>query len=267
MHPPCMHEIRLASWTIRPTFEARWRHRWRSIVRLRGLQLRRRQLDIHRPGSTQSARHTHHAPVCDYGHSSSERRWWTPAWPGHRQSRFEPYLAAIRSSDSWRLDHHLVTWSLATRMLPPRKLITFFHRNLKGIDTKKFQDDILASAVYTEPADTVDGFTEQLEQTVGDILEQHCPLRKRTKFASARKDGHWLSDDAVSAKRERRRLERKWKTSGDEQDRVKYRKHCRVTNKKIIGARRKFYQDRIVEAGKDPRRRWSVIHNVLHATS
>ena len=164
-------------------------------------------------------------------------------------------------------DHHLVTWSLATRMLPPRKLITFFHRNLKGIDKKKFQDDILASAVYTDPADTVDGFTEQLEQSVGDILERHCPLRKRTKFASARKDGHWLSDDAVSAKRERRRLERKWKSSGDEQDRVKYRKHCRVTNKKIIGARQQFYQDRIEEAGKDPRRRWSAIHDVLHATS
>ena len=164
-------------------------------------------------------------------------------------------------------DHHLVTWSLATRMLPPRKLITFFHRNLKGIDTKKFQDDILASAVYTEPADTVDGFTEQLEQTVGDILERHCPLRKKTKFASARKDGHWLSDDAVSAERERRRLERKWKSSGDEQDRVKYRRHCCVANKKIIGARQKFYQDRIEEAGKDPRRRWSVIHDVLHATS
>ena len=134
-------------------------------------------------------------------------------------------------------DHHLVTWSLATRMLPPRKLITFFHRNLKGIDKKKFQDDILASAVYSDPADTVDGFTEQLEQTVGDILERHCPLRKRTKFASARRDGHWLSDDAISAKRERRKLERKWKKSGDEQDRIKYRKHCRVTNRKILGAR------------------------------
>ena len=72
---------------------------------------------------------------------------------------------------------------------------------------------------------------------------------------------------AVSTKRERRRLERKWKSSGDEQDSVKYRKHCRVTNKKIIGARQQFYRDRIKEAGKDPRRRWSVIHDVLHATS
>ena len=66
---------------------------------------------------------------------------------------------------------------------------------------------------------------------------------------------------------ERRRLKRKWKSSGDDQDRVKYRRHCRITNKKIIGARQKFYQDRIEEAGKDPRRRWSVIHDVLYATS
>ena len=37
--------------------------------------------------------------------------------------------------------------------------------------------------------------------------------------------------------------------------------------RRVIGARQKFYQDRIEEAGKDPRRRWSVIHDVLHATS
>ena len=164
-------------------------------------------------------------------------------------------------------DHDLVTWSLATRMLPPRKIITYYHRNLKNIDTDLFQGDIRKSALFTDPADSVDGFADQLESTVGDILERHCPLRRRTKFAAARRDSRWLNDEAITAKRERRRLERKWKATKNESDRIRYRKFCREANKKIVGAREEFYKERIHAAASDPRRRWSEIRNVLHMTS
>ena len=164
-------------------------------------------------------------------------------------------------------DHDLITWSLATRSLPPRKIINFYHRNLKNLDTDRFQNDIRESCVFSDPADTVDGFAEQLESTVGEILERHCPLRKRTKFASARRDSRWLNDEANEAKRERRRLERRWKATKSESDRITYRKYCRIANKKITNAREQFYKDRIKAAESDPRRRWSEIRNVLHKTS
>ena len=77
-------------------------------------------------------------------------------------------------------DHDLVTWSLATRTLPPRKIITYYHRNLKNIGTDLFQEDTRKSVLFTDPADSVDGFADQLESTLGGILERHCPLRKRT---------------------------------------------------------------------------------------
>ena len=164
-------------------------------------------------------------------------------------------------------DHDLVTWSLATCTLPPRKIITYYHRNLKNIDTDLFQEDIRKSVLFTDPADTVDGFADQLESTVGDILERHCPLRRRTKFAAARRDSRWLNDEAITAKRERRRLERKWKATKSESDRIRYRKFCREANKKIVGAREEFYKERIHAAASDPRRRWSEIRNVLHMTT
>ena len=164
-------------------------------------------------------------------------------------------------------DHDLVTWSLATRTLPPRKIITYYHRNLKNIDTDLFQEDIRGSALFTDPADSVDGFADQLEFTLGGILERHCPLRKRTKFAAARRDSRWLNDEAITAKRERSRLERKWKATKNESDRVSYRKFCREANKKIVGAREEFYKERIQAAASDPRQRWSKIRNVLHMTS
>ena len=164
-------------------------------------------------------------------------------------------------------DHDLITWSLATRSLPPRKIINFYHRNLKNLDTNRFQNDIRESCVFTDPADTVDGFAEQLESTVGKILERHCPLRKRTKFASTRRDSRWLNDEAKEAKRERCRLKRRWKATKSESDRITYRKYCRVANKKITSAREQFYRDRIKAAESDHKRRWSEIRNVLHKTS
>ena len=107
-----------------------------------------------------------------------------------------------------------------TCTLPPRKIIRYYHRNLKNIDTDLVQEDICKSVLFADPADSVDGFADQLESTLGGILERHCPLRKRTKFAAARRDSRWLNDEAITAKRERRRLERKWKATKNKSDRV-----------------------------------------------
>ena len=149
-----------------------------------------------------------------------------------------------RSLRTWR--HSIAIWRISTRICFKK---TF------------------ASLFCTDPADSVDGFADQLESTIGDILERHCPMRKRTKFAAARRDSWWLNDEAINAKWERRRLERKWKATKSEGDRVRYRKFCLEANKKIVGAREEFYRERIRAAASDSRRRWSEIRNVLHMTS
>jgi len=43
----------------------------------------------------------------------------------------------------------------------------------------------------------------------------------------------WLSDEAVTARRLRRRLERQWRSTGSDTDRVKYRQACRQANRLI----------------------------------
>ena len=52
-------------------------------------------------------------------------------------------------------DHDLVTWRLATHKLLPRKIITYYHRNLKNIDTDLFQGDIRKSVLFTDPQSMV----------------------------------------------------------------------------------------------------------------
>ena len=135
-------------------------------------------------------------------------------------------------------DHELVTWSWANRLRPPRRVMTYLSRNLKSVDWMQFSDDIRRSQLFTSPAEGANEFADQLQldNTVVEILDCHCPLQVRRKFASNRRDSRWLSAGAVEAKRARRQLERKWKTTRSEVDYTAYRKACRSANKLIIGS-------------------------------
>jgi len=163
-------------------------------------------------------------------------------------------------------DHDLVTWSLTTRSRPPRRFMTYQFRNIKSIDWVQFKSDILQSDLFTAPAETADSFAEQIDSSVTRILNRHCPLQERSKFASSHRDSRWLSTNAVEMKRARRRLERKWKSSRSNDDYVAYRKACRQVNKEIIRSRQEFYSERINAAGADSRKRWSAMRDVLHLT-
>ena len=70
-----------------------------------------------------------------------------------------------------------------------------------------------------------DEYADQIQSVVTSLLDDVAPLRyvrRRPRKATT----YWLSEDAVKAKRHRRRLERQWKKSGLESDRVAYRKSC-----------------------------------------
>ena len=163
-------------------------------------------------------------------------------------------------------DHDLVTWLFSVKCCPPRQFLTYHFRSLKHLDVLQFQNDVKQSELFLKPAATTDDFADQLDIVTTDILNRHCPLQTRRKIAPLRQVNRWLSDRAVEAKRVRRRLERKWKSKGNRNDYVAYRRACRVANKEITKARSDFYSTRIAEAADDPRRRWSVIRDVLHIT-
>ena len=163
-------------------------------------------------------------------------------------------------------DHDIVTWSLSTRVKPARQIFSYKFRSLKNVDWLGFQADIAQSELHTDPANTVDEFADQLDTVITEILDRHCPLQERKRFVSTRRDNRWLSADAVDAKRQRRRLERLWKSTAKADNYIAYRKSCRVANKAIVASRGRFYNERIEAAAADPRRRWTAIRNVLHLT-
>ena len=108
-----------------------------------------------------------------------------------------------------------------------------------------------------------DDYLLQLKSTVSSILDQMAPIRQGHR-PGGKKGARWLSVDAISAKRNRRQLERLWKKSGSEIDRVKYRTACQQANLLINKSRNQHHCDRITSTGKNIRQVWTAVKDLLH---
>jgi len=114
---------------------------------------------------------------------------------------------------------------------------------------------------------SADEYTNQIESESVNVLDRICPIQRKAKFASTRLTNRWLSPEACRAKRRRRRLERKWKKSGSDEVRVKYRQACREANEAIINSRSQYYAGQIDHAQANPRKKWSIIRSLLHSST
>ena len=155
-------------------------------------------------------------------------------------------------------DHRLVTAKIRARRPRPPPL-EFTYRDLKRLNLADFEASIRRSELFTSPACTADLFAEQLRSVVTAVLDKFVPL-KTVKKRAQKSSSKWLSTEAVSAKRDRRRLERIWHKSRSEPDRCAYRVACRRANRLINQSRSDFIRSEI-DSCVDLKQRWSTIKN------
>jgi len=113
------------------------------------------------------------------------------------------------------------------------------------------------------PNVTADAFAAQLESEVTTILDDLAPICTSTK-RQQKPESRWLSVEAVVAKQTRRRLERRWKLTGEDAVRIAYRAACRHANRLITESRRLFYARRVTQSSRDPRALWQSVKGLLH---
>jgi len=118
--------------------------------------------------------------------------------------------------------------------------------------------------VCTIPADDVNTYADQLDHDNTSVLDQLAPTRMKTRRCGKR-SGRWLSDEAVQAKRQRRRLEARWRRTKLETDRVAYMKACHTANTHIVNSRRSFYLQRLQSVTCERNTPWRVIRELLHS--
>lgn len=143
---------------------------------------------------------------------------------------------------------------------------TYKFRLLSKMDFDVFEQSLLSSQLFVAPKNTVDAFADQLYTIVGSILNSLAPLRTKQRISCGKYINRFLSKEATHAKQKRRRLERHWKKTDAEADRLAYRQQCKLTNSLINESRRKHYADRIADMTTGSKNRWSAVNELLHTS-
>lgn len=120
------------------------------------------------------------------------------------------------------------------------------YRKIREINIDNFKDDIESSELYTNPKSNVEDLTNQYNTILCDLLDIHAPLTERSVFV--RPNCPWYSDSLRCSKRNKRRLERKYRKSKLEIDRQNFRDACKSYRRALNDAKRSFHNDRICES-------------------
>ena len=85
------------------------------------------------------------------------------------------------------------------------------YRKLKDINLSQFKQDIATSSLVTAPKSAIEDLVDQYNNVLTDILDKHAPIK--TKLKTARPITPWYNEEIRKAKAERRKAERKWRTT------------------------------------------------------
>ena len=107
-------------------------------------------------------------------------------------------------------DHCAVHCQIAMRKPPFRRELKTY-RKMEAINWTSFSTDIENSDLYTSQERSLEESETQYNDVLGDLLEKHAPLK--TKWLTIRPAAPWVNDNILSARKERRRMERRWRLS------------------------------------------------------
>lgn len=143
-----------------------------------------------------------------------------------------------------------------------KKKITF--RNFKNVDLTKFKRDIdTASNVFTQTCDRNNFYSSLslFNQVFGDVVESHAPLI--TKQVDINSNPGWLDNEFKTARRERRKLYKKWKKTKDPMDRQRFETSRREVNNLSITKRKEYFSKCISESSNSQRDLYNICYNLL----
>ena len=91
----------------------------------------------------------------------------------------------------------------------------------------------------------VSALSDCYDNTLRSLLDQYAPVKKR--IITVRPAAPWYCDNIKQKKAERRKLERRWRSTKLTIDRKLYTEQCKRVNQLIHESKMKFYSDVINE--------------------
>lgn len=177
------------------------------------------------------------------------------------------WLTDVRtlSHDPSISDHALVSLGVLEKV-PKAEIRITYTRCIKRLDRAVFAAKLEGCSFITRPSDDPDAFCQQLTSDVIGVLDDLAPIEKVTKRVGAH-PAYSLSEEAATAKRDRRACERRYIRIKSEENRLAYRVACKAARVRIKASLVAYTRDLINSAKGDPRRLWKCCNDLLHRAS
>ena len=158
-------------------------------------------------------------------------------------------------------DHKAVCFNLNLRK-PLNERRTVVSRKLKGFDFDAFNEMIGSSGLSDGCiSQSVESLAKEYDEVLCKALDKLAP--KRTRTIVIRPNAPWYNEEIATQKRKRRRLERKWRSTGLETDRVNYMEQCNVVNDMLYKAKEQHYSAVIQENAHDSKLLFRTVDKLL----
>ena len=105
---------------------------------------------------------------------------------------------------------------------------------------------------------------DQYDSELSKVVVWHAPLK--TRFVTSRPSAPWYSEEIAAEKRKRRKLERRWRKSGTEADKLQYADQCSRVRKLLKSSKMSYYASLINENKSDSKVLFNTIDRMLHRT-
>ena len=163
-------------------------------------------------------------------------------------------IAELSVIDPILSDHRAVIFRVDQHPQTSKKVLTTVanQRRYRSIHIDRFSADLAACLVTSPVVGDVNEIVSSVDDKLKKILDQHAPEVTVRRRDTSNKS-HWMTFEILQQRRQRRALEKKWRLSRDENDRLLYQQKRDEVNKLIIATKRSYYAERINETRNKPK--------------
>lgn len=164
-------------------------------------------------------------------------------------------------TDYYFSDHLTLLCDLALGK-PPPEVKKVSYRKVKDIDKRILREDLGRSDLCLKTFESLNDTVSCYDNTLADLLERHAPLQ--TKVITSRPLLPWFTQEIKTARREKRKAERKWRKSGNHHDMLAYKACKNSVNNLMNQSKRDYYQSFIDENSTDQRKLFEATKKLLN---
>ena len=156
-------------------------------------------------------------------------------------------------------DHNSILVDLSIA-IEKKNLIKRTFNQFKKLDMVEFQKDIHSSELFNNSCVDVDVLAEQYHTVVSDLISIHAPLT--TRAVTSRPPAPWYTSEIALARKERRRLERRWRHTKLTVDREIFVAQKLMVNNMLYKAKADYYVNLVKCQSGNPKQLWTTINSL-----